>query len=492
MTKENIFSNFIWRFLERIGAQVVTFIVSIVVARIVGPDVYGTVAIIMVVTNILSVFIDSGLGTALIQKNETDDVDYSTVFYFNLVMSLLLYFVVFICSPQIASFYNNSELIVYIRVSALMLFISGFRNVQVAYVSRELLFKKFFLATIIGTIIAAIMGIIMAICGFGIWALIVQNLINLFVDTIMLYVLVEWRPRFVFSLKRLKFLFTYGVKILLAGLLDMIFKELRTIVIGKNYLASDLAYFNKGEQFPRLIAQDINSSMDNVLLSVLSKENSDIYRVRDMTRKSIKMGSYILWPIMMGLAACSESFILLILGEKWIFCVPYIRIFCFMYVFYPIISTNGEVIKALGRSDIFLKLNVVNNIIGIVSLLITMNISVKAIAFSSLVWTVLSQIINSIPNKKLINYSYIEQMKDILPSILLSIFMGIIVYLFGSLPLDSVIVLFIQVCVGILIYILGSYILKYEEFFYLIDLISKLLEKRHILVPKKSNFPRLL
>ena len=478
MTKEQVFSNLIWRFLERVGAQLVTFVVSIIVARIVGPDAYGIVAIVMVVTNVLSVFVDSGLGTALIQKKDVDNVDYSTVFYFNLISCAVIYLAVYCLAPSIAKFYGNVDLSIYIRVSALSLFIAGFKNIQIAYVSRNLLFNKYFQATMVGTVIAAFVGISMALMGYGVWALIVQNLVNMSIDTLVLYFIVGWKPILSFSFRRLKQLFTYGVKILVAALMDMIFNEARTLVIGKKYSTGDLAYFKKGQQFPNLIAQNINSSIDNVLLSVLSKENEDVERVKQMTKRSIKMSSYVLWPIMVGLAVCSESFICLLLGEEWLPCVPYIRIFCFMYVFYPIISTNGEVIKSLGRSDIFLKLNITNNVIGIVLLMVTMNISVYAIAFGFLVWTLTSQIINTIPNQKLIHYSYFEQMKDISPSILLSIFMGIVVFFIGRLNWNYIILLCIQVISGIAIYVIGSYVLKFEEFFYILGLVKNLLSKK--------------
>lgn len=470
--KQKVLSNLIWRFAERSGAQLVGFIVSVVLARLLDPNIYGTVALVTVFTTIFQVFVDSGLGNALIQKKDADNIDFSTVFYANILFCIVLYLIVFLISPLIAKFYNNNELIAITRVLGITVLISGVKNVQQAYVSKHLIFKKFFWATLVGTITAAIIGIVMALKGYGVWALVSQQLINLTIDTIMLWITVKWRPIRVFSLNRLKGLFSYGWKLMVSSVLDTVYKDVTQLVIGKVYTSSDLAFYNKGEQFPKLIVSNINTSIDSVLLPTLSNAQENKEHVRAMTRKSIKTSVYIMAPLMMGLAFCSNNIVSIVLTEKWISCVPYLIIFCITYMFFPIHTANLNAIKAMGRSDLFLKLEIAKKIIGIVLLLVTMKISVMAMAFSLLISSLFSQIINSWPNKKLLNYSYIQQLKDILPSIIIATAMGAIVYCFNLLHLGEIITLILQIITGAIIYILGSKLFKIDTFDYILDTIK--------------------
>lgn len=470
-------SNLLWRLLERFGAQGVTLVVSIVLARLLDPSVYGTIALVTVITTVLQVFVDGGLGTALIQKNEADSLDFSTVFYFNFFVCIVLYLLLFFCAPYISLFYERPELSSVIRVLGLILIISGFKNIQHAYVSRHLLFKLYFFATLGGTISAAIIGIWMAYQGFGVWALVAQNLINQGIDTMILWVLVKWRPTKEFSFDRLKTLFSYSWKLLVSSLLDTVWNQLRQLIIGKKYSTSDLAYYNKGNEYPQYVTLALNSSIDSVLLPVMSQTQDDSSAVKAVTRRAIKTGSFVLWPLMMGLAACSRPLVSLVLTDKWLPSVPYLIIFCIVYAFYPIHTVNLNAIKALGRSDLYLFLEIIKKVVGIVILLVAMRFGVMAMAYSLLLSSVFSQIINSWPNRKLLNYAYLEQLKDILPSILLSVFMGCCVYLVNLLGLPSVVTLMIQVPLGAVIYIGLSAVLHLESFEYLIDMIRSALEK---------------
>lgn len=277
---QKVTTNIIWRFLERCGAQLVAFIVSLVLARILEPETYGIVVLISVFTAILSIFMDSGLGTALIQKKDADDVDFSTVFYFNIVMGLIFYLLMFLISPVIAAFYNNTELTNLIRVQSLILLIGSVKNVQQAFVSRNMIFKKFFFATIGGTIGAGILGVVMAYNGFGVWALIFQSLFNNTIDTIILWFTVKWRPKWKFSFVRLKSLFKFGWKLLLSALIDTVYNKLRQFVIGKIYTPSDLAFYEKGEHFPNFIVSNINSSINSVLLPAMSNYQNEIQLIQ--------------------------------------------------------------------------------------------------------------------------------------------------------------------------------------------------------------------
>ena len=294
MENKKVLNNFIWRFMERIGAQGVTFIVSIVLARLLDPSLYGTVALVTVFTAIMQVFVDSGFGIALVQKKDADDLDFSTVFYFNIVMCVALYGVMFLIAPLIAAFYEIPELTAIVRVSSFSLVISGVRSIQQSYVSKNMLFKRFFYSTIGGTIVSAVVGIWMAFAGFGVWAIVAQNLVNLAAGTVILWVTVRWRPKWMFSLNRLINLFSYGWKLLVSALLDTVYKDIRQLIIGKLYTTDDLAFYNKGTQFPQLIVTNVNSSIDSVLLPAMSSEQDNRERVKAMTRRAIKTSTYII------------------------------------------------------------------------------------------------------------------------------------------------------------------------------------------------------
>ena len=475
--KQKIFSNFIWRFAERCGAQAVKLIVELVLARFLLPDDYGTIALVTVFITILNVFVDSGLGNALIQKKNADDLDFSSVFYFNLIWCFILYLLLLAFAPVISIFYGIPELTVIVRVLGITVLISGLKNVQQAFVSRNMLFKKFFFATLGGTFGAAILGITMAYFGFGVWALVAQQLFNTAMDTLILWITVKWRPKKVFSVQRLRVLFNYGWKLLASGLLETIYNNIRSLVTGKLYTASDLAFYNQGDKLPNIIVGNINNSIDSVLLPVMSNEQDNVEQIKEITRKSIKISTYVMAPLMMGLAVTADTLIVLILTEKWLPCVFFLKIFCVTYMFQPIHTANLNAIKALGRSDLFLKLEVWKKVVGLILLCSTMWISVEAMAYSSFVSGILAQIINSWPNKKLLNYSYLEQLKDIIPSILLAVFMGVCIYPISLLHLNHILLLTIQIVLGASIYIVGSIIVKIDSFQYLWGIVKSILKR---------------
>lgn len=467
-----VFSNFIWRFAERCGAQLVTFIVSIVLARILTPSDYGTIALVTVFITILQVFIDSGLSTALIQKKDADDLDFSSVFYFNFVICIILYLIMFVSAPLIADFYKESSLVSIVRVISLTLIISGVKGVQQSYVSRHMLFKRFFFSTLGGTIFSAVLGIIMAYAGFGVWAIVFQQLSNNAIDTLILWITVKWRPIKKFSWSRLKNLLSFGWKMLASSLLDTIYNNLRNMIIGKLYTSADLAFYNQGDKFPKLIVTNINTSIDSVLLPTMSNEQDNHVRVKDMTRRAIKISTYIMAPLMIGLAFCAKPIVQIVLTDKWLPCVPYLQIFCISYLFWPIHTANLNAIKAMGRSDLFLKLEVIKKFIGMILLLITMNISVMAMAYSLLISGLISQVINSWPNRYLLKYSYIDQIKDILPNIVMALIMGVFVYFINYLNLSVLVSLMIQIILGGIIYLVLSIFTKNDSFTYLINILK--------------------
>lgn len=472
-------SNLLWRFAERCGAQGVGLIVSIVLARLLEPELFGTVALLTVFIAILQVFVDSGLGSALIQKKDADDLDFSTVFYFNVTFCLFLYACMFIAAPWIASFYGDTSLTSLIRVLSLTLVISGVKNVQQAYVSRTLQFKRFFFATLGGTLGAAVLGILLAYMGYGVWALVVQQLLNAAVDTFILWLTVKWRPRRLFSFERLKSLFSFGWKLLVSSLLYTGYDNLWQLVIGKLYSSSELAYYNRGDLFPSVIVTNINASIDSVLFPVMSREQESQEKLKAMTRNSIRISAYIMAPLMIGLAVVAPTLVGVLLTDKWLPCVPYLRIRCVTHMFIPIFTANQNAIKAMGRTDLYLKLEVLKKVMGLCLLFSTMWFGVMAMAYSLLLSSLLGQIINSWPNRKLLDYGYLSQIKDILPNIALAVVMGLCIIPVSFLPLNKISILLIQIFLGAAVYVGSSIIVHHEPFYYLKDVLKTVFTGGH-------------
>ena len=461
-----------WKLAERTGAQAITFVLSIVLARLLTPNDYGAIAILLVFITIADVFVNAGFGSALIQKKDANDIDFSSVFYISLAVSVFIYAVVFLASPFIADFYKMPVLESALQVLALRIPVAAINSVQQAYVSRNMQFKKFFYSTLIGTIASAVVGITMAYKGFGIWSLVGQYLSNAVVNTIVLFNIINWRPRLVFSLQRVRNLFNYGWKILLSSLLDTGYNSCNSLLIGKFYSSADLAYFNNGYKFPMVIVSNVNASISSVLFPALASEQDDLEKVKAHTRKAIQVSSYIMWPMMLGMAATADNIINIVLTDKWLPAVPYLQVACITYGLWPIHTSNLQAINAMGRSDIFLKLEVIKKLIGIVMLLITIPYGVMTIALGSIVTSIFSAFINIYPNRYLLKYTYGEQIKDILPSLLLAFFMAIIVNHIGIFINNIYFELLIQVIIGILVYCIFSKIFKLRPFIDIVTLLK--------------------
>lgn len=472
-----IISNLIWKFSERMLAQVVTFIVSIVLARLLSPAEYGTIALVMVFITIADVFANAGFGNALIQKLHVDNIDYSSVLYFSLGISFIIYGILFLSAPYIADFYHSQILCSVLRVLGLRVPIAAFNSVQQAYVSKNMLFKRFFFSTLFGTLLSGVVGCVMAYRGFGIWSLVGQYLTNTIVDTTVLWFTVRWRPNLVFSFERVKTLFSFGWKLLVSSLLDTGYQQLRSLVIGGKYTSSDLAYYNRGQQYPQLVVTNVNTSISSVLFPAISQNQENLDAVKNMTRRAIKTSSYIMWPLMFGLAVISKPLVSWMLTDKWLPCVPYLQIACFNYAFWPIHTANLEALKAIGRSDLFLKMEIIKKIIGLALLVASMNFGVMAIALSMIISTILSSFINAYPNSKILKYSYIDQIKDMMPSILLSLLMSIVIYPISIIINNSLLLIIVQVLIGGMIYMLLSRIFKLESFMYIINMIKNIKNK---------------
>ena len=482
--KSKVVTNLFWRFFERCGAQLVSFAVMVVLARILDPELYGPITKVAVVTSVLMVFVDSGMANALIQKKDPDDLDYSSVFYFNVAFCLLLYVLLFFTSPLIARMYRAPDLTPILRVLGLTVVVAGVKNVQQAYVSKTLQFKRFFFATLGGTLFSGALGIFMARRGFGVWALVAQQLSNVTVNTVVLWFTVGWRPKRMFSLARLKGLLAYGWKLLGASLLDTVYLKLYPLIVGIRYTDADLAFFDKGNHLPNLVVENINYSIDSVLLPVLSDAQDQRDQVREMTRRAIKTSTYVMMPLMAGLAACATPLIRLLLTDKWLPCVPYLQVFCAIYAFYPLHTANLNAIKAMGRSDVFLALELIKKLVETGILLVTVRFGVFAIALGQLCSGLLALLINAWPNRRLLDYSYRQQLKDMLPAIALSALMAACVWPVSLLGWSDWATLPVQVLLGVAVYAGLSALLRLESFRFLLETLRGFLEKRKGAMPE--------
>ena len=446
--------NFIWRLLERVGAQGVTLLVSIIVARLVDPKAYGRVAIVTVFISVLQVFIDSGFGASLVQKKDADDLDFSSVFYVNLLFSVILYALLFVASPIIAAIYNDVGLTSLIRVASIVILISGVKNIQQAYVTKNLLFKKFFFATLGGTIAAGVVGIILAYVGFGVWALVIQNIVNQAIDTIILWLTVEWRPKRFFSLERVKKLFNFGARILGANLIAHIYTSVRQLAIGKFYSTEKLAYYNQGYKYPSYLMMNVNSSIDSVLFPIMANKQTDIEKLKQITREAIRLESYILFPILMGLGVCASAFVSVILTDKWLPIVPYMRVFCLSFAISSLHTSHFNSLKAVGRSDLIMKVEVKKKVIDFIILIITLFFGPFVVALGVVMEAIIAVFFTARANAPLVNYSFKEQVADVFPSFCMTVFMGTCVIIASfMINSQSVTSFIIQVLVGVISYV---------------------------------------
>lgn len=471
--KSKVFSGLIWKFGERITAQLISLVVSVVLARLLTPNDYGAVAIVMIFITIANVFVSYGFGNALIQKKDADNLDFSSVFYINIFIGIILYGLIFVSAPYVAAFYNTPVLSPALRVLGIRIVIASVNTVQQAYVSRHMLFKRFFWSTLFGTLLSGVVGVVLAYKGFGVWALIAQYLTNTCVDTVVLWITVKWRPDLKCSIVRARALISYGWKLLLSGLLDTGYKQLRGLIIGKMYTSADLAYYNQGDKYPSLIVVNINTSIGSVIFPAMVKYQDDTERVKQMTRRAIQVSSFAIWPLMIGFGCVAEPLIRLLLTDKWLPCVPYIRIFCFTYGLWPLHTANLQAINALGRSDLYLKLEVLKKAIGLVTILITMKYGPLTMAYGLIVSDIIAMFVNAAPNQKLLNYSFAEQLRDIMPSLLMALLMAVVIYPISWLGMSDFYTLLLQVSAGIIVYLVESMITHQSAFLYLLNIIRK-------------------
>lgn len=479
--RKSVVSGLFWKFSEILCTDGVSFIVSIVLARILMPEEYGQIALVNVFVTLANVFVINGLGTALIQKKNADKLDFSSVLYFNFLFSVLLYLLLYVAAPYIANFYGEKQLALVLRVLGLRIPIASINSVQNAYVSRNMMFKKLFIVNLLSTLISGIVGIIMACFGMGVWALVGQILVSAMAGTIVTAVVTKWVPIFAFSWERLKSLIDYGWKILASSLIKVGYEQLSDLIIGKLYTSKDLAFNSRGKKYPALVVDSINSSISAVLFPAISKQQDSPDKVKSMVRRSIRTSTYILTPLLFGMAALAEPIIRFMLTEKWLPCVPFLRIACIYYALQPVQTANLQAIRAVGRSDIILKLDIIKRGLGVIFLLLLMRQGPIGVAIAPVGMSLVAMMINVRPNIKLIGYSYKEQFIDLLPNLCLSLTMAIGVYWFNCFMINifssDILLIVLGIFVGVVYYILVSLCLKNESFLYMVDMIKSYLPK---------------
>lgn len=468
--KRKAFGGFIWSFGERIGAQLVSTVVAVILARILVPDDYAAVSVVTIFFNFANVIVASGLNTALIQKKDSTVTDYSTILYTSLGISVVIYIILFFSAPLIAKAYEIEVLVPVIRIMSLTIIINAAKSIVSAYISNTLQFKKLFLSTMAGTILSAVVGIVCAVKGFGVWALVAQQMTNAVAGTAALFITTKFKPILTFSFKSFKELFGYGWKIFIASIISVLYDEINPLIVGIKFSPVDLSFYTKGKSFPALLNTTITNTLSTVLFPVISKVQEDMSAVLSITRRYIRVASYVVFPLMCGFFAVSESFVRLILTEKWLPAVPYIQIFCISYMFDIIQIGNLQTIKAIGRSDISLILEIIKKsaYFIIIAIFVFCSNSPVVLAVSSICCTVIATLVNTFPNRKLIGYKYRYQLFDILPNLIISLIMGAAVFFMNALPLSPVILLILQLAAGLAIYVGLSVITRNENFKYLL------------------------
>lgn len=444
VTKMQAISNFSWRYMGKMGSQFISFFVTIILARLIAPAEFGLVAIVTIFTIFLNVFVDSGLGSALIQKKDAGNIDFSTVFFFNIVASLLLYTILYIATPFISSFYDNAQLTPLLRVASFSLVITGLRSTQETFVTRNLMFKKHFLAISIAAICSAVIGIVLAYLGYGAWAIVFQQLCNASISTIILWYLIPWRPQLLFSINSLKGLIPFGLKIFGGSLIDTLYSEIRSLLIGKIYTPADLAFYDRGKQFPYMIVSGINGALNSVLFPIMARNQDNPNRIKQIVRKTIRVSLFWVSSVLCFLVCAADSLVEFLMTSKWLPSVIYIQVLCFDAMLWPVIVAHYNSFKAVGKSDIFFKYVTITKIIGVLMLIASIPFGVFYVAVSSVLSMVIQLVMLARVSHKSNNYLYQEQFKDLYDGVKPAILIFIGTWWVNGLTLISLFKLFVQ------------------------------------------------
>lgn len=478
--KKTVLSSLFWKYGEQLGVAAAQAVITVVLARLLLPEDYGIIALITIFIAIAQVFVVSGFNTALIQKKNADDTDFSSVFYLSLFTALICYGILFVASPFIADFYENEQITPVLRVLGINLFFGAVNSIQRTFISRNFKFKKLFFSSMGAVVVSGTVGIIIATLGCGVWALVGQQIGSQIAICCIMWITVKWRPKLLFSFARVKGLFSFGWKLLVSALLDTGYREVKTLIIGRLFSPKMLGFYSQGSVYPNMIVGTLNSAIQTVMPPAYAKNQDSKETVKAIMRRALKTSAFLVFPAMAGLAAIAEPMVLVLLTDKWLMAVPFIQIFACIYALYPIHTVNLQALNGIGRSDMFLRLEIIKKILGIIVLCITIPMGIYAIALGGIVSGIISTFINSYPNKKLLNYSFFAQWRDLLPSLLLSGVMFGVVYLVTLTPLPAWLMLIIQIPLGIAVYFGLAKLFKVEALQYGLDTIKELLGKKKV------------
>lgn len=452
--EKKVTAAFGWKFIERLSVQGTNFLVTLLLARLLTPSDYGVVSIVTIFIALATTFVQGGLNTALIQRKEVSGDDYVTILGFSESVAAILYIVIFFSAPFIGRCYHAQELSGLLRVTAIVLFPGAFNSVQVAYVTRDLRFRVLTVSSFISAIIAAIVGIGMAIAGFGAWALVAQQLVNQVSTCLVTYLILRWIPKGRFSLVSLKQLLPFGAKVFATNFIVALFLDIRSLLIGQIYSSEALGFFNRGKQFPQAIMESINGTIQTVLLPVYSQKQDSVNSVTDMVSKTVRMTSLILFPMMVGLASVAEPLVSLLLTDKWLECVPFLQIFAIGYLFQAIQLAIIQAFKAIGDSGTPLKLEIIKKIVEVILLLVTIKRGVLLFASSILLCSVISHVLNSVSARRILRYSIKRQIADIIPATIFSTVMAISVRMAIRVVNGELLRLAVGIGIGVAVYLL--------------------------------------
>lgn len=458
--EKKIATGFVWVYAERMATQGIMLLVSIVLARLIAPEKYGIVSIVTVLVSFADIFVTGGFGTALVQKKDVNDSDYNTVFGLSFILGCIMYALLFVIAPYIAAFFEMPELSSILRVMGVRLPIAALNTVQNACVQRNMEFKKYFFATLLGTIISAIVGITMAIYGLGVWALVGQYLVNTCIDSIVLMVIGSWRPRLCIQIKRIIPIMSFGWKILAQKFVYTVLDNIQNLIIGKKFTADDLAFYNNGNKFPQVILSNVYDTIAKIMFPLLSERQDENEKTKKMIRVTIEMCTFLMAPICIGLLTIAEPLIQITFTEAWLGCVPFLQIYCIKYLWRPYTTIMQQAVLSKGRSDIVLKLEILLAICSFLTLYIAAFKfhSLKMIAYGVILPEIVCVVIYAMISKTLFNYSLVEQVVDVIRSYLCAAVMGIVVYMMSLMDIHIFVKLVGQISVGVLIYIIISII----------------------------------
>lgn len=472
--KGKALKGFAWSGMDKLLTQGLQFLFSLLMARLLVPEDYGIIGMLAIFTEVANIFVDSGFASALIRKNNPTELDNSTAFMFNVTIALLTYTILFVASPYIAFFYKIPLLEPVLRVLAIGIVLNSLCVVQVALLTKQLNFKLQAIIGAISVIVSGIVGVVLAFWGYGVWALVAQVLIVSFMKMVLLWLFSKWKPSFQFSCKSFKELFGFGSKLLAGGLINTIYNNLYLIVIGKVFSASSLGFYTRATQFVNFPSYSISSVITKVSYPLFSKMQSDICQLTTAYEKLLKMVMYIVFPAMTLLAAVSEPLIDVLLTYKWAQSAVYLKILCFALMWVPMHTINLDLITALGRSDLFLRLEIVKKIVGVSVLMITIPLGLKYMCYGQILMGVISLFINTYYSGRLGNFGFLRQIKLLFPSLICSVVMFLIITLFNHcVTLKPLQLLVIDIFIGFVFYFGISLIRKDENFIEIINILSK-------------------